>query len=173
MAKSNVPDSRFETAYENWGSGSWGAIFTGNAQVDIKHLGNPADIAFPGDVAPEELKRQWYAYAAACQSEGTPALIQICHPGRQSPMGAGTRGLFEKTIAPSPLPLNLGSNPVAWIARSLIFGTPREMSLDDIKYAIKKFAEAAEFVHKMGFSGVELHAAHGYLLAQFLSSKVS
>jgi 2,4-dienoyl-CoA reductase-like NADH-dependent reductase (Old Yellow Enzyme family) len=56
---------------------------------------------------------------------------------------------------------------------SIIFGTPKEMTAADIDDVVQRFAQTAKLAADTGFSGVELHAAHGYLLAQFLSAKVN
>ena len=53
----------------------------------------------------------------------------------------------------------------------LLFGTPREMSVSDIQAVVKQFVRAARLAAHSGFSGVQIHAGHGFLLAQFLSEK--
>jgi 2,4-dienoyl-CoA reductase-like NADH-dependent reductase (Old Yellow Enzyme family) len=86
----------------------------------------------------------------------------LCHPGRQSPLGAGNRGFFAKTAAPSAVKLNFGDNLIAWAAVSLLFGTPREMSLEEISGSggvIDQFVAAAKQSFEAGFKGVELHGA--------------
>lgn len=99
--------------------------------------------------------------------------MQINHPGRQSPLGAGSRGFCEQNIAPSAVPLELGSGWVARFASSCIFGTPREMTPQDIDRVVKQFVDCGRLAFKAGFQGVEVPAAHGYLMAQFLSSKTN
>ena len=47
--------------------------------------------------------------------------------------------------------------------------TPRELSTAEIEEIIDKFAETARVAESSGFGGVQIHAAHGYLVAQFLS----
>ena len=71
------------------------------------------------------------------------------------------------------MPLDLGPGIATRIARMLIFGTPREMTSDDIALVVAQFARSARVVAEAGFKGVELHAAHGYLLAQFMSKKTN
>ncbi|KAJ5106725.1 hypothetical protein N7456_003400 [Penicillium angulare] len=108
-----------------------------------------------------------------CQENGTPAIAQICHSGRQSPRGAGERGLFGKTIAPSAVPLNIGNGFIATFIRDLVFGTPKAMSQSDIDCVITQFVDCARILAQCGFSGIEIHAAHGYLLSQFLSPRIN
>lgn len=170
MSKNSQPNSNFESAYSQWGTGGWGGILTGNVMIDARYKGDAGDLAIESEPSqrPVEL---WKAYANAIQKEGTPAFVQLNHPGRQSPLGAGSRGFWDKSIAPSAVGLNIGGNLVARMASGLLFGTPREMSIEDIVDVKRRFVEAARFVAEVGFQGVELHAAHGYLLAQFLSPR--
>jgi 2,4-dienoyl-CoA reductase-like NADH-dependent reductase (Old Yellow Enzyme family) len=140
---------------------------TGNVQIDEKYLGGPGDLAFGESIAEADVKDKWRKYAAACQVEGTPSIVQVCHPGRQSMLGSGKRGFWEKNIAPSAIPLNIGSNLIACLARSLIFGTPKEMTLQEVRSLVTSYVGAAKFLHETGFSGIELHGAHGYLLGMY------
>jgi NADPH2 dehydrogenase len=82
----------------------------------------------------------------------TPIFIQLCHGGRKSsPENKG------KLLAPSAIAFNDE------------YATPHEMTKQDIQEVINQFAQAARRSVQAGFDGVELHAAHGYLLHQFLS----
>ncbi len=85
---------------------------------------------------------------------GSKIAMQIHHTGKESPFLLGE----GKAVAPSPVP-------------SIVFRkTPREMTLDEIKEVILAFGSAAVRAREAGFDAVELHAAHGYLLTQFLSA---
>ncbi|KAF4621878.1 hypothetical protein G7Y89_g14466 [Cudoniella acicularis] len=114
---------------------------------------------------------EWKEWATACQSSGTPTIVQLCHPGRQSPLGAGNRSFFTKNIAPSVVKLKMGPTILAKAVAAPMFGTPREMTEADIDEVIDQFVAGAKQSYDAGFKGVELHGAHGYLLAQFLSPK--
>jgi 2,4-dienoyl-CoA reductase-like NADH-dependent reductase (Old Yellow Enzyme family) len=83
--------------------------------------------------------------------------MQINHPGRQMPAALG-----QTTLAPSAIPLDLG-------ALSKQFPVPREMTDADIAEVQQRFTRAALLAERSGFTGVQIHAAHGYLLSQFLS----
>lgn len=143
----------------------------GNVQLDNRWLGNNYDVSLM-NVDDPEVEARWRTYAAACRANSTPAIVQLCHPGRQSPITAGTRGLRDKTIAPSAIPLNLGDNLLVRAVLALVFGTPREMTTEEVEELIGRFASAAKFLSEVGFDGVELHGAHGYLLSLFMSAKV-
>ena len=89
--------------------------------------------------------------AAAVRAEGAPVFIQLCHGGRKAvPHGGG------RLLAPSALP-HAG------------YPVPEAMSEADIAAVVAAFADAAGRAIAAGFDGIELHAAHGYLLHQFLS----
>ena len=120
-----------------------------------------------------DVQKIWTEWASTCQENGTPTVVQLNHPGRQSPLGAGQRGFFTKNLAPSAVKLNFGSSLFAGVASSLLFGTPKAMTEDDISLVIDQFVAGAKLSFQAGFKGVELHGAHGYLLAQFLSPKTN
>ncbi|KAJ5987850.1 FMN-linked oxidoreductase [Penicillium waksmanii] len=166
------PNEKFNLAYNRWSDGGWGMIMTGNVQVDVDHLGNFKDPAVQTDYETKSSKL-WKAYAAASQKHGTPTIVQLAHPGRQSLRGAGRRGLFAPTIAPSAIPLSIGNNFLDSVITSLAFPRPREMTQKDINTVIRLFVDSARFVAESGFSGIELHAAHGYLLDQFINPKTN
>ncbi|KAK3402600.1 hypothetical protein B0T20DRAFT_398710 [Sordaria brevicollis] len=174
----HLPNPDLSRVYSVWARGQWGMILTGNVQVDHAHKGDAHDISpdHPG-TTPEQTLTAFKAWAEEARLGGgeskTPVVVQINHPGRQSPMGAGTRGLFEKAVAPSAVPLVLGEGLVPRLASRLLFGTPRELSKEEIKEVVRKFGYTARLTAEAGFQGVEIHAAHGYLLAQFLSKKTN
>ncbi|KAE8353057.1 putative FMN binding oxidoreductase [Aspergillus coremiiformis] len=163
--------------YNQWAQGGWGALITGNVQVDVNHLGTPSDPALQGEYTGKEkneaLVATWAKYAQACQQHGTPAIVQICHPGRQSFRGAGNRGLFVPAIAPSPIPVQIGNGLLGWIVSKIMFTVPREMMQADIDTVTRQFVDAALLMADSGFSGIELHGAHGYLIDQFLNPKTN
>ncbi|KAF7529940.1 hypothetical protein G7054_g9696 [Neopestalotiopsis clavispora] len=130
--KNGLPHQKFRTPYSVWAKGGWGMVLTGNVEVDRRYLGAPGDIAFNDDIPYEEMLAAWRTWAEACNAGGTPTLVQINHPGRQSPMGAGSRGLFAKNLAPSAVPLNFGSGLLPKLISTLMFGTPKAMTQADI-----------------------------------------
>lgn len=164
--------TQLKNTYGAWGDGGWGMILTGNVQIDQRHLGGPNDITIDLATVPEEKALESFKkLAETCRRGGSPTIVQINHPGRQSPLGAGKRSIFSKTLAPSPVPLNIGSDLMSRILASLVFGTPKEMSQAEIDDVVQRFVDAAKISVAAGFDGIEIHAAHGYLLAQFMSAK--
>lgn len=89
-------------------------------------------------------------------SGATPTWVQLNHPGRQAP-----RTLNAETVGPS----GVGFGP----ALSRAFAVPREMTGAEVEGVVAAFARSAGLVKAVGSHGVQLHAAHGYLLAQPLS----
>ncbi|KAF2222844.1 NADPH dehydrogenase [Elsinoe ampelina] len=166
----HLPTPTHNSSYSVWGAGDWGMIMTGNVQVDPIYLGGPGDISFDATIDRARRLETWKAWATATQSNGSPGIVQINHPGRQSPMGTGKKGLLAKNLAPSAVGVKLGEGLLAKALSSLVFGTPREMTTEDISHAIEAFVDTATLAAESGFKGVEIHAAHGYLLAQFLSA---
>ena len=92
--------------------------------------------------------------AAAVKQGGAPVLAQINHPGRQ------TKSKFtgHELVAPSAIPCPINRE------------MPRALDLDEIPEWEEYYIRAAERAAEAGFDGVEIHAAHGYLVAGFLSS---
>jgi 2,4-dienoyl-CoA reductase-like NADH-dependent reductase (Old Yellow Enzyme family) len=99
------------------------------------------------------------------RQHGAVAGIQLAHAGRKASHKApweGGKALTEdegawQTVAPSAIPFKEGE-PI-----------PLELSLEQIKTIIRDFRDAAERALKAGFQVIELHAAHGYLINEFLS----
>ena len=146
----NSPDERIVTLFRRWGQGGYGLLITGNIMVDRGHLGEPGNIVIEDDRALAQLT-EW---TKAAHDGGAAIFAQLNHPGRQS----NVMNLGHKPVAPSPVPLAM---PGA--------ATPRELTSTEIEDIIDRFATAAAVCVEAGFDGVELHAAHGYLITQFLS----
>lgn len=138
--------------YGRWADGGIGLLVTGNVMVDRRALGEPNNVALE-DEADLELLKQW---AAAGTRGGTQLWMQLNHPGRQAPTG-----LNRETVSPSAIPF----------AKELqsFFATPRALTDAEIRDLVVRFGRSAEIAKKAGFSGVQIHGAHGYLVSQFLS----
>ena len=163
--------TQLENAYGAWADGGWGMVMTGNVQVDEKYLGGHRDLAVSSDLPEEKVLEAYKKFVGIMRRKGTPAIMQINHPGRQSPLGAGKKAFMDKNLAPSPIQLNMGDDFLAKIITNVVFGTPKEMSVEEIEDVVQSFARTARIASEAGFDGVEIHAAHGYLLSQFMSEK--
>jgi 2,4-dienoyl-CoA reductase-like NADH-dependent reductase (Old Yellow Enzyme family) len=150
----NHSTPRLETLYRRWAHSGAGLILSGNVQVDRWHLERPGNVVIDDESGLEALK----SLAKAGTAEGVHFWLQLSHTGRQ----------VSDAINQSPLS---SSNVEVAVPRGagLTFAPPREMTEADIDRVIQQFAFAAKQTCAAGFTGVELHAAHGYLLSQFLS----
>ncbi|WP_040700411.1 NADH:flavin oxidoreductase/NADH oxidase family protein [Nocardia vinacea] len=146
----NSPDGRLEQLYTTWSRGGYGLLITGNVMIDRTQLGEPGNVVIEDERDLDALTR----WAKTTKNAGVPIWVQLNHPGRQSnPLNLG-----HTPVAPSPIPLNM---PGA--------ATPRELTPAEIEDIIERFAAAAVVCETAGFDGVQIHGAHGYLVAQFLS----
>jgi 2,4-dienoyl-CoA reductase-like NADH-dependent reductase (Old Yellow Enzyme family)/thioredoxin reductase len=103
----------------------------------------------------------WADLANAIHKHGSTLVIQVSHGGRQAAPG------FE-AVAPSAIP----SPPLFRMSYATVSpkaSVPRELTIEEIEELIEKFAGAARRAREAGADGVEIHGAHGYLIAQFLS----
>jgi 2,4-dienoyl-CoA reductase-like NADH-dependent reductase (Old Yellow Enzyme family) len=138
--------------YRRWAASGAGLLFTGNVMIDRRALGEPGNVVIE-DEADLPTLRQW---ARAATDQGAALWVQLNHPGKQSP-----KGLNARNLAPSAVPF--GKDLAGF------FDTPREATEAEIQDIIRRFGESAAISQKAGFSGVQIHGAHGYLVSQFLS----
>lgn len=140
--------------YETWSQGGAGLLITGNVMIDKAHLEGVRNVAIEAGSNIDRF-RDW---AAAGTAHGNHLWMQLNHPGRQTP-----RHINPSPAAPSAV------EPVNLFRRAKAFGTPHAMDEAEIGAAIRGFASAAAFAKAAGFTGVQVHGAHGYLVSQFLS----
>ncbi|RWR04743.1 NADH:flavin oxidoreductase/NADH oxidase family protein [Paenirhodobacter populi] len=149
----HLPGESLRRLYRRWAEGGAGLIITGNVMVSPDAVTGPAGVILDAR-QPLEPFRDW---ATAGRMNGARLWMQINHPGRQ---------VFARTtpeaIAPSAMPMQMEG-------ASRLFARPRAMTGAEIAGVIARFAEAAALAEQAGFDGVQIHAAHGYLLSQFLS----
>jgi 2,4-dienoyl-CoA reductase-like NADH-dependent reductase (Old Yellow Enzyme family) len=148
-----LPGPAIHRLYRRWAEGGTGLIITGNVMVDRRALTGPGTVALEADTP----RAPFQAWAQAARAHGAQAWMQISHPGRQ--VMANMRGL---AWAPSSVALDMGKH-------SKLFAQPLAMSEADIAEVIERFAATAHAAEEAGFTGVQIHAAHGYLVSQFLS----
>lgn len=149
-ARNDVTDELL-TLYRLWASNGLGLMLTGNVQIDRAHLERPGNIVVDDQTDMEALKR----LAVVGTERGNQFWAQLNHTGRQTPASVNPR-----PYAPSGISL-----PVA----EAVCGEAREMPESEIKRVISLFASSARLCQAAGFTGVQIHGAHGYLISQFLS----
>ncbi|NJS14336.1 MAG: NADH:flavin oxidoreductase/NADH oxidase family protein [Sphingopyxis sp.] len=150
------PTAELTRLYERWGAGGAGLLLSGNVQIDAQHLERPGNVIVDSEPDAEMLAamREWTAAATA---GGAHFWAQISHAGRQT-----QKAVNPHPKAPSAVKLGLPGGQ---------FGEPVAMTEEDIAAVVKGFARAARVCRQGGFTGVQVHAAHGYLLSQFLSPR--
>lgn len=143
-----------ERLYGRWSRGGAGLLITGNVQVDRWDLERPGNVVIDGAADREALAR----WAAAGTAGGNQLWMQLSHAGRQAPFYCS-----PTPVAPSAERLKLLG----------AYRTPSALSVAGIDRVIERFAAAARVARETGFTGVQVHAAHGYLLSEFLSPVVN
>lgn len=147
----NRANERLVRLYRRWSEGGAGLLVSGNVHIDRRYLERPGNVAIDRNGGLEWIK----ACAKAGTSAGNHFWMQINHPGRQ---GAVTRdGTFP---GPSAIPLKVPGRP-PFVTRAL--------AEEEILEIIRRFAFVATTARECGFTGVQIHSAHGYLLSSFLS----
>lgn len=153
----NRPTAAHVRLYRRWAEGGCGLLLTGNVQVDRRHLERPGNVVL--DAEPDaDTRAGLVAWSAAAHAGGARVVMQLSHAGRQTPDSVNAR-----PAAPSAVAVGLPTG----------FGTPRAMEAAEIEQVRDGFLRAARIARETGFDGVQIHAAHGYLLSQFLNPRVN
>ncbi len=147
-------NERHARLYRLWSDGGAGLLITGNMMVDWRYLERPGNVVIEDESGLAELTR----WAEAGTAAGNHLWVQLNHAGRQCSRMSNTRPL-----APSAVQLKLGG----------FFGRPRALAEDEILDIVDRFGHAASVVRRAGFTGVQIHGAHGYLASQFLSPRTN
>lgn len=148
-----APSAELLRLYQAWADGGAGLIITGNVMVDGRAMTGPGGVVLQDEQQLDKFKR----WAQVGRAGGAQFWLQINHPGRQMQANLG-----QQTWAPSAVAMDLGT-------LSKHFNRPQAMTAEGIAEVIQRFARTARLGEQAGFTGVEIHAAHGYLLSQFLS----
>ena len=156
--ENNRATARHVTLYRRWADGGAGILLTGNVQVDKRYLERAGNIVIDGDQDAARLSAL-EAMAEAGTGNDTQLWMQLSHAGRQTP-----KLVASEPVGPSDIPVAVPGGR---------FGKPRALSGDEIRDVIERFAFAAGIAKQTGFTGVQVHSAHGYLLSEFLSPRVN
>lgn len=149
-SSNHCPTPAFEHLYRVWAEGGAGLLLTGNVMVDRLALSEPGNVVLEDDRDLDAF-RSW---AGAATRSGHHVWLQLNHPGRQSP-----RSLSARPVAPSAVPMEM----------TTFFAPPQPLEESQIESLVLRFARSAALGQQAGFTGVQVHAAHGYLISQFLS----
>ena len=147
------PQPSYYELYEKLSSGGAGAIITG--YVAVNRTGRMP--RFMGIIDDDSYIEKFRKLSSVVQANGTPIIMQIAHCG-----GLSTKAVTNTDpVAPSPFVNKLSRQKA------------RELSHTEIEDIISDFVKAIIRVRQAGFDGVQVHAAHGYLLSEFLSPHVN
>ncbi|MCP1626398.1 NADH:flavin oxidoreductase/NADH oxidase family protein [Pseudomonas nitroreducens] len=149
----HAPGDTLLRLYQRWAEGGAGLIITGNVMVDRRALTGPAGVVLEDD----RLLPRFRRWAEVCRSHGAQAWMQINHPGRQLMADLG-----QQALGPSAIAVDIPG-------LKNVFAQPRALSAAEIDGLILRYLNAALLAERAGFTGVQVHAAHGYLFSQFLS----
>ncbi|MDO5700973.1 MAG: NADH:flavin oxidoreductase/NADH oxidase [Bowdeniella nasicola] len=142
--------------------GGFGLVMTEAAAVGPEGRISPTDAGIWTDTQAEA----WRPVVDFCRRFGAASCIQLAHAGRKA---STWRGFVGEPSGPAPAADGgwqvVGPSPVPYPG----LATPRELSSTEIHAVVEAFADAAERAQRVGFDSVEVHAAHGYLIHQFLS----
>ena len=151
-----IPTAELARLYRLWSDGGAGMLLSGNIIIDKDHLERPGNVVIDRPPSPQ-MHDALVGWATAATRNGNQFWAQISHAGRQ------TQKLVNKNPkAPSAVKLGLPGGQ---------FGEPVALMIDEIHDIVQRFGVCALAVKEAGFTGVQIHAAHGYLLSQFLSPR--
>lgn len=160
-----VPGQALINLYEAWSNAAAasdagpGIILSGNVMVDPTAMTGPGGVVLEADTLNDpELRKKFERWAKTGQAGGSKFVMQISHPGRQIFANMGV-----EPVSASATKVNLDG------AAAKMFTQARALTGDEIRGLIRRFAETALAAQGAGFDGVQVHGAHGYLVAQFLS----
>lgn len=150
--KNHNPKKSLATVYKKWAEGGTGLLMSGNIMIDRDHLGEPANVVLDEKSDLDS----FLPWTNSVKTHDCQIWAQLNHPGKQTPSF-----ILDKPKSSSAVPL---SGPLA-----AGFNPPEAMTDEEVRQAIKQFATSSKLAKQVGFSGVQLHGAHGYLINQFLS----
>lgn len=154
--QNNVPNALMATYYGQRASA--GLIITEATQISTQGIGYPYT---PG-IHTDEQVQGWKKVTRTVHDKGGKIFLQLWHVGRIS--HSSYHG-GELPVAPSAIK---PSGKIYTYEGMKEFETPRALTVEEIKEIVKEYATGAKNAIEAGFDGVEIHAANGYLLDQFL-----
>jgi 2,4-dienoyl-CoA reductase-like NADH-dependent reductase (Old Yellow Enzyme family) len=131
------PIEAWRNLYKKWAESQYGLIITGQVQVDRRFLSIAGDVCTHEKSRDPEVFAKWEQWASIAQRSGTPCAVQIAHPGRMSPAGAGERPADMPALCASSVPVKLGDSWLDKMAVEKLLGTPKAMSIEEIDEVVQ------------------------------------
>ncbi len=154
-----IPGEALINLYSRWAEGTPGLILSGNVMIAPDAMTGPGGVYLGKGVLDDPaIRDRFERWAQAGKSGGSVFYMQISHPGRQVYASMKT-DIVSASATKVDLP-----GPAA-----KMFTESRALTGDEVRGMIARFADTAEAAKSAGFDGVQIHSAHGYLVAQFLS----
>ena len=148
--------------YASYARGGWGLVMTEGVYIDLKYS---QGYSYQPGIATDEQRDSWRKVVDAVHAEGVPIFMQIFHCGA---MNQGNRWV-EGSIAPSVVTPK-GKQIPRYRGSCEVFQTPREITRQEMFEVVESYAAAARRAIEIGFDGVEVHGANGYLPDEFLTA---
>ncbi|KAM6479924.1 hypothetical protein HDV62DRAFT_399412 [Trichoderma sp. SZMC 28011] len=166
IAGRGIPTNEIIELYRRWGEGenTFGIIATGNIDLEYDQVDSVGDMIITlQDSFTGSRFEGFKELATAGKANGALVIGQLAHPGSQ--LFAHVR---QDAISPSGIQLPPSKGPLGEF-----YAKPRAATQEDIDHVVASFVHGAEYLYAAGFDGMQLNAAHGYLLAQFLSQRMN
>lgn len=152
------PTAELELLYGRWADNGFGLMVTGNILVDGDHLERAGNVIIDRKPSAAQMSAL-QAWTKVARKNGAHFWAQLSHSGRQT-----QKAINPTPLSPSAVEIGLPGGQ---------FGKPKAMTSDEIVEVVHRFAMAARSCKEAGFTGVQIHAAHGYLISSFLSPKTN
>jgi len=160
--KRGIPSDELVHLYKAWGKAGYGVVLSGNLLVDLESLEAPGNIIINAKQADIERRdAQLKKLIDGAKADGALFLAQLSHAGRQ----------VQDVL--NPHPVSASDVGIEGQVMGMSFAKPTPLTAQGIEDVIEQFVHAADVVHKLGGDGIQLHGAHGYLLAQFLATRTN
>lgn len=151
---SHLPNELHLKLYETWAKGGAGMLLSGNIMIDERYMESSGNIS-AHHLSPEEPFKKW---TKTVTDYGNHFWAQLNHPGRQATIFSTLKPVSASDVQ---------------LKKNGLFAKPRPLTELEIEEVIKRFVQTAAFCRRVGFTGVQFHAAHGYLFNQFLSPRTN
>lgn len=162
LEKRGIPTPNLINVYKRWGEGGFGVILSGNIMMYYDQLETMgATIVPPAAEFSGERFEAFKEMAKQAKAHGSLFVGQVSHPGRQ------TEDRLQKD------PVSASDVQLQGDVMGMTFAKPHAATQDEINKIVDGFGHTAEYLEQAGFDGIELHGAHGYLLAQFLAQSTN
>lgn len=145
--------------YNVWAESGCGLLITGNVQIDGNHLERPGNVILDATNRVDNNAKEALKQLSEATKDSVHLWIQLSHAGRQT-----QNNVNKQPKGPSAVAMNIPGGK---------FNKPVALTVAEIESIQDGFVQAAKACRDAGFTGVQIHSAHGYLLSQFLSPRAN